>query len=314
MARILINDGMHSEGVQRLRDQGHEVVTDRIEQDDLPDQLPAFDVVCVRSATKIRESLIALCPNLKIIGRGGVGLDNIDVDFARSRGIKVLNTPAASSRSVAELAMAHLMSIARSLPKSHQSMPSKGHTEFKSLKKACAKGIELEGKTLGLIGFGRIGQEMAKIALGVGMEVLPVDPMVTDAEVGIGADHLKLSTTVHTVSMDDMLKQADAISLHIPSAQSPILSAREFGLMKEGVIIINASRGGTIDEDALLYALDNGKVRAAGLDVFTGEPTPREDILRHPQISSTPHIGASTIEAQVKIATELAQQIIDELN
>jgi len=313
MAKILINDGIHPTGLKMLQDAGHEVDTENIPQADLTDKLPSYAALCVRSATKVRTELIDKCPDLKVIGRGGVGLDNIDVDHAKSKGIKVCNTPAASSRSVAELAFAHLLSLSRFLYQSNRQMPSKGHSEFKALKKSYAKGMELEGKTMGIIGFGRIGQEAAKIALGLQMKVLAVDPYIKEANISIDIHDQKINVSLQTVSMDEMLSQADAITLHIPYTGSVALGAEEFSKMKDGVMIANASRGGTIDEDALLAALNSGKVAAAGLDVFENEPTPREDIITHAHVSCTPHIGASTLEAQEKIGIELAEQLIEHL-
>ena len=274
------------------------------------EQLPAFDAIAVRSATKVRADLIDACPNLKVIARGGVGLDNIDVEHAKSKGIAVINTPAASSQAVAELVFAHLYGVARFLPQANQAMPTQGAEEFGKLKKSYAKGIQLRDRTLGIIGIGRIGQETARIALGVGMKVLPVDPFVekVDIEVPIhGAG--SITATLPTVSMDEMLAQADAISLHIPFLGKPALGADEFAKMKEGVILINAARGGTVDEDALLSAIEGGKVAYAGLDVFVGEPKPREDLLKHSKISVTPHIGAATGEAQRNIGLELAEKV-----
>lgn len=313
MAKILVNDGMHQAGIDMLIAAGHDVDTNNIPQADLMVKLQGYDAICVRSATKVRTELIDNCPNLKIIGRGGVGLDNIDVDHAKSKGIHVLNTPAASSRSVAELAIGHLLTVARYLHDSNLQMPSKGSTEFKSLKKSYSKGFELEGKKLGVIGFGRIGQETARIALGLGMEVLAVDPYQDTVSISIGPKSLNLTTEIQTVDMDTMLTNADAITLHIPNVGEPVLAKEAFLKMKDGVVLINASRGGTVDEDALLDALNSGKVRSAGLDVFVGEPNPRADLLAHNNISATPHIGASTVEAQIKIGEELAQQIIDRL-
>jgi len=311
MAKILINDGIHPTGLKMLQDAGHETVTEKVAQENLPQELPAFDAICVRSATKVREELIEQCPKLKIIGRGGVGLDNIDVTFAKSKDIHVINTPAASSRSVAELAMGHLLSVSRFIYKANRNMPQDGDSEFKVLKKSFSKGTELEGKTLGIIGAGRIGRETAKTAIGMGMNVIFHDPYVKDVlvEMNLLGQSLKFDFT--TVPMNEMLSNADAISLHIPFTGAPVLSTAEFSMMKDGVILINAARGGTVDEDALLVALDSGKVAAAGLDVFINEPTPRKDLLSHPNISLTPHIGASTDQAQEKIGIELAQQIID---
>ncbi len=312
--KILVNDGIEPIGKQLLEAAGFTVDTHKIEQADLPSRLNEYDAICVRSATKVRKDLIDACPNLKAIGRGGVGLDNIDVEYAKSKGIAVINTPAASSRSVGELAMAHMLSLSRFLYQSNREMPQNGDTQFNDLKKAYAKGIELEGKTMGIVGFGRIGQETAKCALGMGMDVLAVDPYVSEVTLAIGPSALGFEVDITTVNMEDMLADADYISLHIPSVGKPILGAEEFAKMKDGVIIINCSRGGTIDEDALLEALNSGKVAAAGLDVFDNEPTPRKDILSHPRISLTPHIGASTEEAQNKIGQELAEKMIAALN
>ncbi|MBK9564202.1 MAG: D-2-hydroxyacid dehydrogenase [Saprospiraceae bacterium] len=308
--RILVNDGIEPIGKKLLNEAGFEVDTNKIEQADLLHKLNAYDAICVRSATKVRKELIDACPNLKAIGRGGVGLDNIDVEYAKTKGIAVINTPAASSRSVAELAMAHMLSLSRFLYQSNRSMPATGDSAFNDLKKAYAKGSELEGKTLGIIGFGRIGQEMARVGLGLGMNIVAVDPYVSEANVKVGPDKLGFSADIKTSDMDTLLGVSDYISLHIPSVGDPILGSKEFTKMKQGVFIVNASRGGTIDEEALLQALDSGKVSAAGLDVFDNEPTPRRDILSHPRISLTPHIGASTEEAQNKIGEELAQRLI----
>lgn len=310
MARILINDGLHPSGLDRLKAAGHEVDNTKIPQEELSEKLPQYDAICVRSATKVREALIEACPNLKVIGRGGVGLDNIDVDFAKSKGISVINTPAASSRSVAELSFAHLFSISRFLYKSNRHMPKDGSSEFKALKKSYSKGFELQGKTLGVIGLGRIGRETIKIGLGLGMKVVGVDPFVDACEVNLSINGNDTKVPVSVVSMDDMLAQSDVISLHIPFTGKPVLAASEFNKMKKGVILINASRGGTVEENDLLTALNNDQVAAAGLDVYENEPTPREDLLVHPNVSCTPHIGASTMEAQERIGLELADKLI----
>jgi len=309
MAKILINDGIHPTGEKMLKDAGHEVSTTKIEQDDLMAQLKPYDAICVRSATKVREELINNCPNLKVIGRGGVGLDNIDVDHAKGKGVRVVNTPAASSRSVAELAFSHMFSLARFVYQSNRSMPESGSSNFKGLKKSYAKGLELEGKTLGVIGFGRIGQATARLGLGVGMNVIPVDPYISEADITLGND--LATVNLKTQDMDTMLAKADFITLHIPFLGSPALSTAEFDKMKDGVFVVNCARGGTIDEAALLAALESGKISAAGLDVFENEPTPRQELLSHPRVSLTPHIGASTGEAQEKIGIELAEQLIE---
>ena len=314
MANILINDGLHPSGIKMLEDAGHTIQTDKIAQEDLLTELPKFDGICVRSATKVRTELIDACANLKFIGRGGVGLDNIDVDHARSKGVAVLNTPAASSRSVAELAFGHMLSLSRFVYQSNRQMPTEGNANFGSLKKSYSKGVELEGKTLGVIGLGRIGQEAAKIGLGLGMNVVGVDPFVKgNVTISCKLGSSSVDVEIPAISLDDMLGQSDFITMHIPYTGAAVLGADEFSKMKKGVFIVDAARGGTIDEDALLSALEDGTVAAAGLDVFINEPTPRQDILSHPRISLTPHIGASTLEAQEKIGTELASKIIEVL-
>ena len=310
MPKVLINDGIHPTGEQMLKDAGFEVSTSNIPQDELNTKLQDYDAICVRSATKVRESLIDLCPNLKVIARGGVGLDNIDVAYAKSKGLEVYNTPAASSRSVAELAMTHMMSISRFVYQSNRAMPTQGNDSFKGLKKSYAKGVELEGKTLGIIGFGRIGKELASIAFGMGMKILPVDLQIKTASVPVGPKSAGLSVNIDVVPMEQMLAESDYISLHVPTTNNPILGEEQINKMKDGVVLINTARGGSIDEDALLKHLETGKVKAAGLDVFVGEPTPRADLLKKANISLTPHIGASTGEAQEKIGIELAEQII----
>ncbi len=313
MAKILINDGVHPSGVTKLEAAGHEVHNFNIPQGELAEKLPEYDAICVRSATKVRQELIDACPNLKVIGRGGVGLDNIDVDHAKSKGIAVVNTPAASSRSVAELVFAHLLSVARSVYKSNRHMPKDGRDEFKALKKSYSKGFELKGKTLGIIGLGRIGQETAKIALGLGMKVVGVDPFASAPTVTMDIAGQTLTVELELLSMDEMLSVSDIITLHIPFTGAPVLSTTEFSKMKDGVVLINAARGGTVDEAALLEALNNDKIAAAGLDVFENEPTPNQELLSHPNVSCTPHIGASTLEAQENIGLELAERLIEKL-
>ena len=308
--KILVNDGIEPIGKQLLEAACFEVDMNKIDQSDLINKLPEYDAICVRSATKVRKELIDACPNLKAIGRGGVGLDNIDVEYAKSKGIAVINTPAASSRSVGELAMAHMLGLSRFLHLANRQMPETGNTQFNELKKAYSKGAELEGKTLGIIGLGRIGMETARCGLGMGMNIVAYDPFVSEVTLHVGPRALEFQTTIQPESLDKLLATADYISLHIPSVGKAILSKEEFEKMKTGVFVINCSRGGTIDEDALIHALNSGKVAAAGLDVFDNEPTPRMDILIHPRISLTPHIGASTEEAQNKIGEELAQKLI----
>lgn len=309
MIKILVNDGMHIDGQKALEAAGFQVDTDKIAQEELPTKLQEYDVIIVRSATKVRAALIDACPNLKIIARGGVGLDNIDVQYAKEKGRVVMNTPAASSESVAELAFAHLFSIARFLHHSNREMPVKGDSEFKALKKIASKGYQLRGKKLGIIGFGRIGQETARIGLGLGMEIMAVDLIVDKASIKI-SEQINQAVEIQTVNMDDMLANADFISLHVPSSGKPIIGKEEIDKMKSGVVLVNTARGGSIDEAALLEGLESGKVSAAGLDVFANEPSPRKDILEHDKISLSAHIGGSTKEAQRNIGLELAEKII----
>jgi len=316
MAKILINDGIHPDGKKMLESAGHEVHTTKIAQDELPAKLPEYDVICVRSATKVRADLIDQCPNLKIIGRGGVGLDNIDVDHAASKDINVINTPAASSQAVAELAIGQMFSLARFLYDADRKMPTQGATDFKTLKKNYASGVELRGKTLGIIGFGRIGQEVARIGLGLGMEVMPVDMAFDEMRIEVDifrSRNASLSLTLPTAEMDEMLAEADFITIHVPfkTGGKALIGAAELAKMKNGVHLINTARGGAIDENALLAALESGRVAGAALDVFENEPSPRKDLLTHPRIALTPHIGAATKEAQRKIGLLLATQIID---
>jgi D-3-phosphoglycerate dehydrogenase len=310
MAKILINDGIEEVAIKMLKDAGMEVVNEKIAQEDLPSQLQSFDAICVRSATKVRAELIDLCPNLKVIGRGGVGLDNIDVQYAIGKGIKVINTPAASSRSVAELAMGHILNIARNLHDANRQMPINGHDSFATLKKKYSKGIELEGKTMGIIGIGRIGQEMAKIAIGMGMTVIAYDPYISNVELSMKLQNQPLNIRLETIDFEKLIRTSDVISCHTPSVGKAIIGSEEITNMKDGVILINASRGGIIDETALLEGMKSGKIRGAGLDVFLNEPTPKNEILNNENISLTPHIGASTYEAQDKIGIELASQLI----
>lgn len=312
MIKILANDGIDPAGKQLLEAAGFSIDTNNIPQDELAAKLQNYDGITVRSATKIRKALIDACPNLKVIGRGGVGMDNIDVEYAREKGIAVYNTPASSSLSVAELVFGHLFTCVRFLQDSNRKMPVEGATKFNDLKKAYAKGIELRGKTLGILGFGRIGREVAKIALGVGMEVMAYDlyPFNPELELELGGG-TKVKIAVTNATKEDIIKQADFITLHTPFVDRPIIGSTEFEQMKKGAGVVNCSRGGLIEEESLITALDSGKIAFAALDVFDNEPTPRADILTHPKISLTPHIGASTNEAQERIGLELANLIIN---
>ena len=312
--KILANDGISKSGVILLENAGFNVSTEKIEQENLIDTINEenIEVILVRSATKVRKDIIDNCPSIKLIGRGGVGLDNIDVDYAKEKGIEVINTPAASSQSVAELVMAQLFNISRSVYDSNRNMPSSSNGDFKLLKKKYAKGVELRGKTMGIIGFGRIGQNTAKYALGCGMKVIASDPFIDQANIDLNINDENITINIQTISFEELIAKADFISLHVPmpSDGKALINEKEFNQMKDGVRIVNAARGGVIDEDALIDALNSGKVAAAALDVFVGEPNPRTDLLKHEKISLTPHIGAATSEAQNRIGTELADKII----
>ena len=312
MAKILANDGISISGVEALESNGYEVSTTNVAQEQLINHINEnqIDVLLVRSATTVRKDLIDACSSLKIIGRGGVGMDNIDVDYARDKGLHVINTPAASSSSVAELVFAHLYGGVRYLFDANRQMPLEGDTKFKALKKNYAGGSELRGKTMGIIGFGRIGQETAKIALGVGMNVIAHDPFMEKAalKVALGND-ITVDYSIPMASFETVIKDADFISLHVPAQDKPVIGKKEFAMMKKGAGLINAARGGVIDEEALLDALDSGQLSFAGLDTFVNEPKPAMKVLMHPNVSLTPHIGAATNEAQDRIGTELAQQI-----
>ncbi|MEC5167101.1 D-3-phosphoglycerate dehydrogenase [Flavobacterium sp. PL11] len=315
--KVLANDGISKSGILALEKGGFEVITTKVAQEQVANFINENDVtvVLVRSATKVRQDIIDACPGLKIIGRGGVGMDNIDVDYAKSKGIHVINTPASSSESVAELVFAHLFSGVRFLHDSNRNMPLEGDTNFDGLKKAYANGIELRGKTLGIVGIGRIGQATAKIALGLGMKVIAADSYIPQVDVKVAFfDGQSITTTIVSQSLESLFKESDFITLHVPAQDGYIISEKELAIMKDGVGIVNCARGGVIDEVALVKALDSGKVLFAGLDVFESEPKPEMAILMNHKISLTPHIGAATGEAQDRIGTELASQIISILS
>lgn len=312
---ILANDGIDAAGKTLLEKSGFIVKTENVAQSQLADQINKENIVglTVRSATKVRKDVIDACPGLKLIARGGVGMDNIDVDYAKEKGKVVVNTPAASSHSVAELVFSHLFGIVRFMHDSNRRMPLEGKDKFNELKKAYSKGIELRGKTIGIIGFGRIGQSVAKIALGLGMKVEASDPFIKEADITIdiyGAQ--KVSVKIKTTSFENVISSSDFITLHVPGGK--VITAKEIDKMKKGVVLINAARGGVIDEHDLIRALDSGQVAFAGLDVFDNEPAPSKEILSHPKLSLSPHIGASTEEAQERIGIELAEKIIEALN
>lgn len=311
--KVLANDGLDQSGIDALTAKGFEVITNKVPQEFLIDYINENKIktVLVRSATTVRKDLIDACPSLEIIGRGGVGMDNIDVDYARSKNIHVINTPSASSESVAELVFAHLFSGARFLQDSNRKMPLLGDSEFAKLKKSYEKGMELRGKTIGIVGMGRIGQEVARIALGLGMRVIAADSNVGRASIKVKFyNNQFINVDIETEPIEGVLKHADFITLHVPAQKEGyMIGEKEFEMMKNGVAIVNCSRGGVIDEKALVSALNSGKVAFAGLDVFINEPTPSKEILNHAKISMTPHTGASTLEAQDRIGLSLAEQI-----
>ena len=311
--KILANDGISKNGVEELEAAGFEVSTVTVAQEQLENYINNEGIVAllVRSATTVRKDLIDACPGLKIIGRGGVGMDNIDVEYARGKGLHVINTPAASSESVAELVFAHLFSGVRYLYDANRNMPLDGDSKFKSLKKAYAKGTELRGKTLGVIGFGRIGQATAKIGLGLGMKVIAHDPFMDKASVTVPFfDGQSLTFDIEIQTKEAVLKQADFLSLHVPAQKDFVIGTAELELMKDGAGLVNAARGGVVDEVAMVEALKSGKLSFAGVDTFENEPTPAVQVLMTPNVSLTPHIGAATTQAQERIGSELASQII----
>ncbi|AWA31476.1 3-phosphoglycerate dehydrogenase [Flavobacterium magnum] len=311
--KVLANDGLSKSGINALEKAGFEVITTKVAQEQVANFINEnnVSVLLVRSATKVRKDLIDGCPGLKVIGRGGVGMDNIDVDYARATGKHVINTPASSSESVAELVFAHLFTGVRFLQDANRNMPLEGDTNFEGLKKAYANGTELRGKTLGIIGFGRIGQAVAKMALGLGMKVIAADKFLGKAEIKVDFYNGQfIIVEIPTEPQEDLFRHSHFITLHVPAQDGYVIGAAELSQMRDGVGIINCARGGVIDEVALIDALDQGKVSFAGLDVFESEPTPEIQILMHPKISLTPHIGAATNEAQDRIGTELAEQVI----
>ena len=314
--KILANDGISDEGKKALEQAGYTVITDKVNQEDLATKVNEenYEIVLVRSATTVRKEVIDACPGLKLIGRGGVGMDNIDVAYARENGRTVINTPASSSQSVAELVMGQLFSISRFLNDSYKNIET---GDFNTLKKNYAKGVELRGKTLGIIGFGRIGQSLASYALAIGMEVKALEIEQKEVEIelaeikGYGKPKVKIQVENDWASF---LPACDYISIHVPKQANgeAVIGEAQFAQMKKGVRLVNAARGGVIEENALIAALDSGKVSFAALDVFENEPTPSKALLSHPKIAATPHIGAATLEAQDRIGLELANLIIGE--
>jgi D-3-phosphoglycerate dehydrogenase len=311
MNKVLANDGIDAIGKKMLQDAGFTVITDKVAQENLAEYINSnsIDVLTVRSATKVRKDLIDSCLNLKLVVRGGVGIDNIDAEYAKEKGLKVANTPAASSDSVAELVIASMFSMCRFLYDSNRKMPLSGASDFNELKKKYSTGKELKGKTIGIIGIGRIGQAVASRALGLGMKVVAFDPFVENTIIKIELEGAGLiNIPLKTITLDEVLTASDYITVHVPGGS--LIADAEISKMKNGVCLINTSRGGVINEKALLDGLNSGKISHAALDVFENEPTPNADILSHPKISLTPHIGAATDEAQERIGVELSNIII----
>lgn len=313
--KILANDGISKAGELMLKDAGMEFLDIRVAQEQLSKfiQDHQVDVLLVRSATKVRKDLIDACPSLKIIGRGGVGMDNIDVEYAREKGISVINTPLASSRSVAEMVFAHFFSLARFLHEANRMMPLEGETQFNALKKSYANAVELKGKTLGVIGFGSIGKEVTTMGIALGMKVKLLTRTPRTETVSLHFfDGQKVDFNL--TSTDDsvtFLSDVDFLSINTPKTDGYLIDTPQFEMMKDGVFIVNTARGGVINEVALIDFIEEGKVAGAALDVFENEPQPELALLMNPHLSLSPHLGGNTLDAQEKIGTELATQIIE---
>lgn len=312
--KVLANDGISKAGELALKQAGIEILDHRVAQEHVINFINEnkVDVLLVRSATKVKQDVIDACPGLQIIGRGGIGMDNIDVEYAKSKGIKVINTPTASSKSVAELVFAHFFSLARFLHESNRLMPLEGETHFNALKKSFSNAYELSGKTLGVIGFGSIGQEVAKMGISLGMKVKvltrkPKTEVLTLSFFDGQSVNFEITSTNDT---DAFLRDTDFISINTPKTNEYIIDTPQFEKMKDGVYIVNTARGGVINEVTLLDFIESGKVAGAALDVFENEPTPELPLLMNPALSLTPHLGGNTIDAQEKIGVELAEQII----
>ncbi|MCH3885149.1 NAD(P)-dependent oxidoreductase [Tenacibaculum aquimarinum] len=311
--KILANDGISQSGIDILEKNGFEVLNTKVAQNQLENFINEenIDAILVGNNTQVRQELMEACPSIKLIGISGVEIDNVDVDYAEDNGLLVINTPAAPSSSVAELVFAHLFGMVRFLHSSNREMPLEGDSRFNDLKKAYSYGTELRGKTIGIIGFGKIGQEVAKIAIGLGMKVLATDKQVSSAAITLEFfNGQKTTFTIDTVDKDELLKEADYITLHVSAQEDYIIAKDEFEKMKDGVGIVNTARGGILQEVDLVNAIDSGKVQFAGLDVFETEPTPAVQLLMNSEVSLTPHIGGATVEAQDRVGTELANQIV----
>lgn len=318
MKNILANDGLSKAGIEILEKNNFKVYTEFVPQEQLISFINTNHIAAllVRSATKVTEEVIDQCPNLKLIGRAGVGMDNIKVEYAKSKYKIVVNTPAASTNSVAELVIGHLFSLVRFLHDSNRNMPKlESGDVFKKLKKEYSNGVELRSKTLGIIGFGRIGQEIAKIAIGIGMKVIMHDPMLKKTKLELNFGNGKtVDFDFESQDFDTLLSNSDFITVNTPSVGKALIGKAEIAKMKDGAGLINASRGGIIHEESLIEALDSNKLNYAALDVFESEPLPNKKVLQNPKISLTPHIGGSTKEGQFRIGTELANLVIEHLD
>ena len=318
MIKILANDGIDAAGKKIFDAAGFSVSTDKVPQEKLTEALKNFDAILVRSATTVRTDVIDACPNLKVIGRAGVGMDNIDVKYAREKELAVINTPAASSQSVAELVFAHLFTGVRMLYDANRNMPACSSKEtFEKLKKSYSAGIELKGKTIGIIGAGQIGKCVAAIAVGLGMNVLfhrlNNEDVVVDMDFHPALGQKKITITFKCVSFTKLLIESDFITLHVPfpKGSAPVIGKKELDLMKNGAGIVNTARGGVISEADLIEALNSGKISFAGIDVFEGEPIINQTLCTHPKVTLSPHIGGSTKEAQERIGIELAEKVVE---
>lgn len=313
--KVLANDGISESGKNALIEAGIEFLEAKVSQEHLANFINEnqVDVLLVRSATNVRKDLIDACKSLKIIGRGGVGMDNIDVEYAIDKGLYVINTPNASSRSVAEMVFAHFFSLARFLHESNRLMPLEGDTHFSAMKKSFSKAVELEGKTLGVIGFGGIGQEVVKMGISLGMKVkvLTRKPRTETLFLDFFDGQTVNFEITSTNDWDKFLSEVEFLSINTPKTKEYILDTPQFEKMKDGIFIVNTARGGVLNEVALLDFIESGKVAAAALDVFENEPNPELPLLMNPNLSLSPHLGGNTLDAQEKIGTELALQIID---
>ncbi|MEE3998996.1 NAD(P)-dependent oxidoreductase [Tenacibaculum sp. FZY0031] len=315
--KILVNDGISTSGKQALENKGFEVLITKVAQEQLENYINdhAIDAIVVGNTTQVQQELIDACPSIKLIAYLGTEMDNIDVDYAINNGVHVVNSEEASATSISELVFAHLFGMVRFLHQSNREMPLEGDMRFNALKKQYSQGTELRGKTLGIIGFDSVGQEVAKTALALGMEVITTDAEIDNATITIPFfDGQSVDFFIETETIDNVLSKSDFITLHLPAQEEYIIDASLFDKMKTGVGIINTSHGSVLNEVALIKAIESGKVKYAGLDVFENQPRPEIQLLMNPEISMTPHIGASTIETQERAGIELANKIIELLS